>query len=376
MHIAVRGRVNMPIWKQFLILAALAALSYGGYAGYHHYAASGAAPAASGGPTTSRALVEVAVTERRTIRDLVEAVGTTRARQSVAIVPEASGRIVEMAISPGQQVAKDAVLVRLDDTIARADVAEARALLLERNRDQKRMLQLSGSNAVAESALEGAIARQAEARAELDRAEKRLSERIIRAPFAGVVGLSEVDLGARVDAGTLITRLDDLSVVEVEFSLPETLFARIRAGQELTATSAAFPGRDFAGRIDAVDSRIDPVARSFRTRAVIPNPEGILPAGMFMSLELTLSQSDYVVVPEEALSFQGAETFVFVIEEGTARRTVVTLGQRRDGVVAVLDGLAEGARVVIRGLHRVRNGAEVEILNPAETAAPIEGADS
>ena len=367
----------MKVWKQFLILAALAALAYVGYEGYHSYIVSeGSAPDGAGDQSSERVVVEVAATEVRTISDVVEAVGTTRARQSVEIVPETSGRIVEMAISPGLHVEKGAVLVRLDDAIARADVAEAKALLLERNREQKRMTQLRGSNAVAEAALEGAVARQAEARAELDRAEQRLSERIIRAPYAGIVGLSEVDLGARVDAGTLITRLDDLTEVEVEFSLPETLFSRIRADQEITATSAAFPDREFAGRIDAVDSRIDPVGRSFRTRAVIPNPEGILPAGMFMSLELTLSRTERVVVSEEALVFQGAETFVFLVENGKARRVVVSVGQRRDGVVVILDGLNEGAQVVVRGLHRVRNGSEVEILDRPGAAGATQGADS
>jgi membrane fusion protein (multidrug efflux system) len=365
----------MSIWKQFLILILLAGLAYGGNLGYRrHLAQTGTEQGESSGSSPELAVVEVARAETRTMSEIIEAVGTTRALQSVDIVPEASGRIEDLAITPGQHVENGAVLVRLDDTIARADLAEAKARLLERERMLTRMTQLRGSNTVAEATLEQTEARLAEARAQHDRAEQRLAERTIRAPFAGVVGLAEVDRGARVSAGTVIARLDDLSAVEIEFSLPETVFSRIRTGQTITATGAAFPGREFSGRIDAVDSRIDPVSRAVRARAVIPNPDLTLPAGMFMSLELTLSQSDRVVVPEEAIVLQAAETYVFTVTDGKARRVTVKTGQRRDGIVAILEGLEDGTQVVIHGLHRLRDGKAVRILNSDETAA--DGGDS
>jgi membrane fusion protein (multidrug efflux system) len=347
----------------------LAGLGWGGYEGYHRYYAPKAGEAQAerrgGGP----ALVELATAETRVMSEIVEAVGTTRARQSVDIVPEAAGRIEALDFAPGQQVEKGAVLVRLDDAVARADLAEAMARLRERERVLERVTQLRGSNAVAEATLEDAVARLAEAQADLERSGQALAQRTIKAPFAGTVGLSEVDRGARVAAGTFITRLDDLSVVELEFSLPETLFARITTGQPVVAQSIAFPGRTFEGRIEAVDSRIDPVSRAFRTRAVIPNPDGTLPAGMFMSLDLTLAQAERVVVPEEALIYQAAQVYVFVAEEGKARRVAVTTGQRRDGVVAVLEGIEAGAPVIIRGLHRVRDGGEVKPLDAPATGA-------
>ncbi|WP_137701749.1 efflux RND transporter periplasmic adaptor subunit [Marimonas lutisalis] len=367
----------MSLWKQLLVVILLAALANGGYEGYQRYVAPAETEQASSGRRApGPAPVEVAIAETRSLREIIEAVGTTRARQSVDIVPEASGRIEEVAITPGQRVEKGAVLVRLDDAVARADLDEANARLIERERALERVTQLRGSNAVAEATLEEAVARLAEARAQLDRAEQRLAERTIRAPFSGTVGLAEVDRGARVSAGTFITRLDDLAEVEVEFSLPETLFARIETGQEVTARSVAFPGRGFAGRVDAVDSRIDPVSRAFRARAIIPNPDGTLPAGMFMSLELVLSESQHIVVPEEAIIFQAAETYVFAIVDDKAQRVTVRTGQRRDGQVAILDGLAEGTPVVVRGLHRVRNGGAVKVLNAPEGGAASDGAGS
>ena len=352
----------MSIWKQLLILCLMAAGGYGAYQGYLHYTANDAAPTARQSKPGRAATVEVARVEMRTLRQTVEAVGTSRARQSVDVVPETDGRIVELAIRPGTLVDKGAILVRLDDTIARANLAEAEARLTEREQALSRITQLRRTNAVSVATLEEATARLAEARAQLDRARQRLAERTIPAPFDGVVGLAEVDEGARVSAGTVITRLDDLSEIEVEFALPETLFSQIETGQKVTAHSAAFPGQSFSGRIAAVDSRIDPVSRAFRARAVIPNPDGTLPSGMFMSLDLTISQADHLVVPEEAIIFQAAQTYVFTLKDDTAHRTSVQTGARRDGMVAVLDGLAAGESVVVRGLHRVRDGGKVKLL--------------
>lgn len=358
----------MSIWKQLFILCLLAAVGYGGYEGYVRYMAE----TGGGAPERSRdarpSPVEVALAKTRTVSSTVEAVGTTRAKQSVEIVPEAEGRIVELNITPGERVAKGDVLVRLDDEIARADVAEAEARLTERQQAVERAVLLRRTNAVAEATVEEAQARLAEAMAQLDRASRRLEERTITAPFGGVLGLSNVDEGARINEQTIIARLDDLSEIEVEFALPETLFAQVRRGQAVIASSVAFPDQAFEGRIDAVDNRIDPVSRSFRTRAIVPNPEGTLPAGMFMSLQLTLAQADHVVVPEEALIFQAAETYVFRVEEGKARRVVVQTGQRRDGMVAILDGIEDGETVIVRGLQRLRDGAAVQVLGAADSA--------
>lgn len=360
----------MPIWKQLLTICLLAALGYGGYEGYNRYivAADQASDGSAKAPRTRKTVVETAFAETATLRQTVEAVGTTRALQSIDIVPEAEGRIVDLAITPGAMVEKDQVLVRLDDAIARADLAEAEARLKERGQALTRIRQLRRTNAAAEATLEEAEARKAEAMAQLDRAARRLEERTITAPFSGVVGLSNVDIGARVDQSTLIARLDNLSEVEIEFGLPETLFSKVFKDQPVSASSAAFPDQRFEGRIDAKDSRIDPVSRSFRTRAILPNPEGTLPAGMFVSLELTLSEAEHVVIPEEALVFQAADTYVFVVEDDVATRRPVTNGLRRDGAVAILDGLQAGEQVAVRGLQSLRDGNPVTVLNAPEAS--------
>jgi membrane fusion protein (multidrug efflux system) len=350
----------MSLFKQLLILMLLAGAGYGGYDYWRtHYAAEPEAAAQDGPRPVS---VELARAEARVMQRTIEAVGTTRALRSIEIVPEVDGRLVELNITPGTRVTEGQILARLDDTIERADLAQAEAVLTERTQSLERIRALRQTNAVSQAALEETIARVAEAEAAADRARRRLADRVITAPFGGVVGLTSYDVGARVSEGEVLARLDDLSEVEVEFSLPETVFAQVRIGQIAVARAAAFPDRSFTGTITAVDSRIDPVGRAFRTRAVIPNPDSTLPAGMFLSLTLVLSESENTVVPEEAIVFEAAQTYVFVAEEGVAKRRTVITGQRGDGLIAITSGLVAGEEVVVRGLTRVRDGALLNIV--------------
>lgn len=364
----------MQIWKQLFVLSLIGGTAYGVYQGYLTYLVP--VPEIESADQTERLVtVEVARAERRTLQQTIEAVGTTRALQSIDIVPETDGRLIDLSITPGTRVTKGDILARLDDTIQRADLAEAEAVLVEQQQTVERTRQLRQTNAVAQATEEEAIARLAEAEAEVERARRRLEDRTITAPFAGTVGLTNYDVGARVIEGQVLTRLDDLSQVEVEFSLPETVFAQVRPGQRLIASSAAFAGRVFGGTVDVVDSRIDPVSRAFRTRALIPNSDSTLPAGMFLSLTLVLSESDQITVPEEAIIFQAAETYVFVVEDGKATRRVVTSGQRKDGQIAITSGLERDEEVIIRGLQRVRDGSALKVLRTdegatAETDAP------
>jgi len=351
----------MSVWRQLFVVALVAAAAFGAYQAYEAFLA----PQDAGGPAarSSRAVVvEVAKAERVVFQQTVEAVGTTRARQSVNVVPLASGRLVELTIAPGQEVAVGAVLARLDDAIEKADLVEAEAILVERRQAVERARQLVERKAVPTAALDTATAELAAAEAAVDRARQRLADRTIRAPFGGVVGLTNADLGARVDDETVLTTIDDLSEIEIEFAVSETLFSEVAVGQPVSARSAAFASRAFGGRVSEIDSRIDPVSRSFRVRAVLPNPEHVLPSGMFMALTLKLSESEGIAAPEEAVVVQAAETYVFVVADGKAHRRTVRTGQRREGRVEILSGLEEGEEAVVSGLQRVRDGSEIKLL--------------
>lgn len=346
-------------------------LGAGGFV-YHRSQIDGEAEAAVG-RGSSAVPVEIASAEAGTMLERIEAVGSTLARQAVDIVPLTSGRVAEIAFRPGVPVEADAVLVRLDDAAERAAVAEAEAGLREAELALDRARKLRANNTVAQATVDELEAAFLGASARVDGARKQLADRTVTAPFAGMVGIRRVDVGARVDDDTVLTTLDDLAEVEIEFSVPEIFFAQVRPGQTVTATSSAFPGRIFTGRIATIDTRVGQVSRAFLVRAVIPNPDLVLPAGMFMHVEVVLEERPAVLIPEEAVIAEGERTFVFTVRDQHAERRAVRLGKRIAGTVEVLEGLTAGEPVVRAGTQRLRDGAEVRL--PDEAAGqPGEGA--
>lgn len=351
-----------------VVLLILLAAAAGGYWYMTDPVGSSHADAAAQ-PNREPATVEVAPVVLTKLARQVEAVGTTLARQAVDIRPAASGRVVEIAFSPASLVETGSLLVRLDDAAERADVAEAEAERRKAELQLERAIKLAAKKSIAQASVDELEAAFHAAEARLMRTEKALADRRIEAPFSGQVGLKQVTIGTRVNEDTVITTLDDLAEIDVDFSVPELFFGTVRKGQRIEATSAAFDGRMFEGSIETVDSRIDPVSRAFRVRARIPNDDFALPAGMFMAVDLTLAEREALTVPEEAVVVEGDETAVFVIEGGKAERRVVTLGQRNIGLVEVTDGLSAGDQVVVRGIQRVRDGVAVKISNETKDAS-------
>lgn len=352
----------MSLGKQILIaLMVLVAIGVGAF--WHLRSERDAVAEAAVGRGPEAVPVEIERAEAGIARERIEAVGTTLARQSIDVIPLASGRVVEISFSSGERVEAGTVLVQLDDEAEQAAVDEARAALREADLALERARKLIANNTVARATVDQLEAAHVGARARLDQAAKQLAERTVRAPFAGVVGLRGVDVGARVDDTTVLATLDDLAEIEIEFAVPEIFYGGVRPGQAVSASSAAFPGRRFEGRVSTIDSRIDEIARAFRVRALLPNPDLTLPAGMFMHVELILEERPAVTIPEGAVLAEGSSTFVFTIADGRALRREVRLGQRELGRVEVLGGLDAGDPIVASGLQRLREGLPVEILN-------------
>ena len=314
--------------------------------------------------------VEVAAARLELVRDRAEAVGTTLANQAIEIVPLASGRIIELLFEPGEAVTAGDVLARLDDGIERADVAEAEALAEEANSALERGRRLRASNNIAEATLVELRAGASAAQARVDRAAQQLEDRLVRAPFDGVVGIRRVDLGARVDDDTVITTLDDRSEMILEFSLPETFYGAVARGQPVEAQSASFPNRSFDGVITTIDTRIDVTSRAFRVRATLPNPDLLLPAGLFVLVDVTLEEREAVVVPEEAVVSEAGRSVVYVAADEQAERRIVDVGARMVGEVEIGSGLEPGELVVVRGLQRMRDGIAIRYDPPAADDDP------
>lgn len=354
----------MKSFKQILVVLVLGGIAAAGYYGWQTYNDSQAAQTADTKPKARAVTVETENAAYRDLDVLIEAVGSTRAIRSVEITPLASGRVTELGFIVGKPVEKGQVLLRLDDDIQRADLAEAEARLKDAENNLQRSETLKKSNNVSVATVETLTAQLAIAKAQRDRARRRLNDRTVRAPFSGVVGFTNIELGSRVEEGDVVTVLDDLSTVEVEFSLPEMLFGKVSLDKRVVADAAAFPNRTFTGKIEQIDSRIDPVSRAFKARAIVKNEEQVLPSGMFVHLSVVLDAERALVVPEEAVIVDGSRAYLFAVvkQDGKLRaeRRYVALGRRAFGVVEILEGVAEGDAVIVRGHQKARDGALVQ----------------
>jgi len=332
--------------------------------------AAAGGPVATPGPTLSERPIPVVTTpvEQVPLAVEIEAVGTARAREAVDITCKAANTVTAVRFTEGQHVRTGEVLVELDGAQAKADLVAARAALKESESTFKRSRDLFARQALSESQLEQIEATLIANRARVASAEARVADTVIRAPFAGKVGLRRVSVGSLVSPGTVITTLDDSSVIKLDFDVPETFVSVLESGLSVRATSIAYPGETFEGEVSSVDSRVDPVSRSVTVRAEIPNTAGLLKPGMFMAVRVSRDPTPALVVPESAIVPERGSVFVFVVGEGRAERREVTIGRREPGRVELLAGVAAGERVVVQGTQKVRDGSTV-VESPAVAGA-------
>ncbi|MFN4090383.1 MAG: efflux RND transporter periplasmic adaptor subunit [Alphaproteobacteria bacterium] len=341
------------------------------------YAAGGGLPFV-GGPTIggpSRAggeppalpviVAAVQIEENSTV---VRAVGSGEALRTVTLYPRSAGEVAEVRFVPGQKVETGDVLIRLDD----AEEALAVQLAQVRIRDARQLLQryerAVRGGGVSASEVDTARTTLEEARIQLAQAELALERRSVVAPFAGVVGFSSVDIGDRASETTAVTTLDDRTAILIDFDVPEAAAGSLVEGGTVAATTWSFPGERFAGAIVAIDSRIDPEARSLRVRARIRNPDDRLRTGMSFGVNLEIPGHPFPSVPEIALQWGREGAYVWVVRDERATQLPVTVRQRTRGRVLAEGDLAEGDMVVMEGVLRLREGARVAAtrLEPAE----------
>jgi len=324
---------------------------------------------ASAGASTPVAVVAVPARIERLALE-IEALGTARANESVDITSKVSNLVTAVRFTEGQQVRPGDVLVELDSQQARADLAIAEAARKESASQYRRSQELYSTKVLSDAQIEQieATFRSNEARVESARA--KLSDTVIRAPFAGRVGLRRVSVGSLINPGTVITTLDDTSRIKLDFTIPEAYVAAVVPGLEIEAQGPAFPGESFAGKVASVDSRIDPQTRSVTVRALLPNESGKLKPGMFLTVRLKRSESDVLLIPEESLVPEQGDVYVFVVGDGTVAKRKVRVGQRRVGSVQVTDGLRAGEVVVTEGTQKLRDGAAVRVAQRQQGGAP------
>jgi len=298
--------------------------------------------------------------------DRIDALGTARANESLTITAKVTETVARVNFNDGDVVNEGHLLVDLSGRAEVAGLEEAQANYTEALQQYRRQADLVEAGTIARSQLDSLVAARDAAKARMDATRARLADRVIVAPFAGLLGFRQVSPGTLVSPGTPIATLDDISVIKLDFSVPERYLAAVASGQTIAAKSAAWPEREFSGVVTTVGSRVDPVTRAITLRAEIPNPDGALRPGMLLTVELMLPPRDAVVVPELALMQVGARQSVFVVDaEGKATQVEVKSGSRRRGEVAIVEGLEANTRIVVEGVGKLRNGALVKEA-PAE----------
>jgi membrane fusion protein (multidrug efflux system) len=334
-------------------------------------------PASDARGSWNRAAKVVAETvELRTLVDEIEALGTARANESIEIQPRIASLVERVHFEEGQLVQAGDLLLELENSEIKAGLALAEAELSESRSLYNRSKSLADSQAISASNLEQLLAQLQVSQAQVEAARARLDNTIIRAPFTGKIGLRRVSPGSFVNTDTVITTLDDVSRIKLEFSVPETFLRTVREGLTVEAHSLVYPDRVFEGTVTSVDTRLDPVTRAVKVRAIIPNSDSALKPGMFMTVDLQRDSGRVVVAPEQSIVPEGNMQYVYVVADGVAEKRTVQLGRRIPGYVVIESGLAEGDAVVVQGTHKLRDGAAVDVSSGAAAFTPTSQDDS
>ncbi len=311
----------------------------------------------------------------------LDGIGTIRAVHQVTVSPEVSGRVVKIMFESGAHVKAGDPLVQLNDEPEQADLANFQAqarlaeVTLERNR------KLASQQFTAQQTVDQNLSDLAIARAGIARSQAVISQKLVRAPFTGELGVRQVDVGQYLSAGTPIVTLTDLDTLHIDFTLPEQVRAQLAVGQTVQVRVDAFKDKVFDAKLTTIEPQLDPEMRSIKLQATLDNPDHLLLPGMFAAARVVLpNQPDVVTLPETAVDYSVYGESVYVLkpkskdEKGnqvyTAEQTFVKTGTRRDGKIAILDGLKPGDLVVSLGQVKLHNGAEAVISDDKALEKP------
>lgn len=310
----------------------------------------------------------------------LEAIGTTYAKEAVAITANTTEKVEKVYFDDGQLVNADEILVDLEKDEEVSELFALEALLIEKKPSYERAKILVQKDVTAQAILETRLASLVELENQIKGVKAKINDRIIRAPFSGVLGFRQVSPGTLVETGDLITNIYDLSSIKVDFEVPSAYLATLKPGQMIRAKTEAYPDKWFHGKISSIDPQVALSTRSIKVRALIPNEEGLLKPGLLMVVHVAFPSQKTLVIPEEAVKKIKDTSMVHVIEQREGGRFFATsqsieIGLRQAGMVAVIKGLKKGDTIVERGFLPLKGTHEVameglRVYQPSE-AAPL-----
>jgi membrane fusion protein (multidrug efflux system) len=345
------SRTHAPMVRTSrLLLLALAAMLSG----------CGKEPPASARTGGNAAIVTTTTVAPVAWRDTIEALGTAQANESLTLTAKVTETVERVNFSDGDYATTGQVLVDLSGRAEVAQLEEEHAAYKEAQKQLDRQTELVKQGTIARSQLDSQVAARDSARARMDTIRARLSDRVITAPFDGVLGFRRVSPGTLVTPGTAIATLDDIRTIKLDFPVPENYLSHVSVGLPISARSVAWPEIEFEGVVRAVDSRVDPITRAVTVRATIANPQARLRPGMLLTVRLIQPERQTLAIPEIALVQVGTRALVYRVgPDDKVEQIEVRVGSRRRGEVEILDGLSAGERIVVDGTGKLRPGAQI-----------------
>lgn len=316
------------------------------------------------------ATVSAAPAEQQRWRESLSAVGSLRAVNGVEVTTQTQGVVSAIHFHSGQRIEQGTLLVELAAGPEKAEIKAREADLVYARQQHERITSLFARGVTTASEVDDARSTLERARAGLEVQRAIVARHSIYAPFSGLLGIREVDLGENVNPGQAVVSLQQLDPIFVDFALPERDFARVAQGLEVSLSTSAYPGRKFRGRISAVAAAVDIGSRNFEIQATLENPEQLLRPGMYADVAVELTgERQLLVVPRTAISFAPYGNSVFVLQKGgedgglVAIRRFVKTGEERGDLVEITEGLSAGEQVATSGLLKLRNEGSVIINN-------------
>lgn len=325
--------------------------------------------AGQGRPRGGAARVVTAPALEQATQDRITSIGDGRALRSVTVRSNASGTITDLVLESGQEVTAGDVIARLQDEAEKFALEQAQIMLDEARYEEQRVKQLQTSGAVTAVRLRETETALRNAELAVREAEFNLSEREIKAPMSGWVGIIEIEQGDRVNSQDVIATIRDRSAILIDFRVPERVIGKIATGQTIMVTPLALRDVQLEGEIATIDTVVDRASRTLLVRGHVPNNDDLLRAGMAFSVSMAFPGETLLAIAPLALQWSSEGPFVWVVREGRVAQVPVAIAQRNSDVVLITsDDLKAGEPVVTEGVQTLRDGAEVTPVGPQDAA--------
>ena len=365
--------------RRMIIMAVTLAVVFGGLYGFAKFRENAIANyfATVRPPPTP---VDVELARAEAIPRFVSGIGSLVAVHQVTVTAEIGGRVVNILFEPGAAVKQGDPLVQLNDAPEQGDLLNYRAQAKLAEVSLARARELLVHQNAAQQTVDQNQAALDQARANISKTEALIAQKLIRAPFAGVLGIRQVDLGQYINPGAAVVTLTDLATLYANFTLPEQQRSQIETGRKVEVAIDAYPARTFPGTVTTIEPQIDINTRTIKVQATLANPDNLLQPGMFANVRVELPVAlDVVTVPETAVDYTLYGDSVFIVgEEGRqsdgkpvlkVTRTFVKTGDRFNNRVVILSGVKPGDRVVTSGQLKLQSGTEV-VVAPSNSLTP------